>query len=64
MHMRNLIVALMLLAAGYALGGVRTTASADDNSKMIDLLREIARAEATQADALKTIARASEKCAK
>lgn len=56
-----LVIALL---AGYALGTMRAPAQADDSSRIVDLLRDISRSEASQADALKTIARSAEKCAR
>jgi hypothetical protein len=65
MHKATQIVAIALaLAASYLAGTMQAPARAeDDSSKMVGLLRDIARAEAAQAEALKTIARSSEKCA-
>jgi hypothetical protein len=65
---RNLLVALTLLVSGYAVGAwSRSPAEAHDGThagKVEDLLREIARAQASQSESLRTIARSSERCSK
>ena len=48
----------------YVLGTLRGPAQADDSGRIVELLREIARAESGQADALNAISRSAERCAK
>lgn len=66
--MQRALIGLVLVAAGYVLGAMRAPAQADDSSrdmgKIVDVLKEIARSEDGQADALKQIARSAEKCAR
>ena len=58
------IVIVLALLAAYGLGALRAPAHADDSGRILDFLREIARAESGQTDALKQIARSAEKCAR
>lgn len=60
---QSLVIALALLV-GYGLGTLRAPAQADDSGRIVELLRDIARSESGQTEALKQIARSSEKCAR
>jgi hypothetical protein len=62
--MQRTLIALALVAAGYALASFRAPARADDSGKLVELLGSIERSQRTIADATKSIARASEKCTK
>jgi hypothetical protein len=54
--MRQTLIALGLMFVGYVLGTQQSPARADDNDKIVALLRDLVRAEEKQVDALRTIA--------
>ncbi|HEX5660321.1 MAG TPA: hypothetical protein VFX59_24165 [Polyangiales bacterium] len=62
--MRNSVLITLALLAAYALGTVQASARADDSGKLVDLMRNLVDLHRDQRDALRTVARSSERCAK
>ena len=61
MH-RQTLIALGLVLAGYVLGSRLSPAQADDNDKIVSLLRDMVRMEERQADSLRSIAERVRSC--
>lgn len=62
--MRNTVWISLALLAAYALGTLQGGARADDSGRLVELMRSLVDGQREQRDALRTIARASERCSK
>jgi hypothetical protein len=62
--MRNSILITLALVAAYTLGTLQGAARADDSGRLVELLRNLVDLQRDQRDSLRTIAHASERCAK